>query len=92
MCLQAVERLYLFVVPSAPIGSTLHDCGQRCKVTVTVFMLMLQYAVNLCCVSGGPSQWPVGDSTDPPVCRRTAGRHSESAEDHNSDASLHCSY
>ncbi|XP_041815479.1 CDK5 regulatory subunit-associated protein 2 isoform X3 [Chelmon rostratus] len=41
---------------------------------------------------GGPSQWPVGDSTDPPVCRRTAGRHSESAEDHNSDASLHCSY
>ncbi|XP_051268954.1 CDK5 regulatory subunit-associated protein 2 isoform X5 [Dicentrarchus labrax] len=48
---------------------------------------------------GGPSKWPVGDTTDPqpeqinvPVCKRTAGRHSESSEDHNSDASLHCSY
>ncbi|XP_071322292.1 CDK5 regulatory subunit-associated protein 2 isoform X2 [Trachinotus anak] len=48
---------------------------------------------------GGPSQWPVGDTTDPqpeqrstPVSRRTAGRHSESSEDHNSDASLHCSF
>ncbi|XP_078127487.1 CDK5 regulatory subunit-associated protein 2 isoform X3 [Sander vitreus] len=48
---------------------------------------------------GGPSQWPVGDTTAPqteqmcvPVSTRTAGRHSESSEDHHSDASLHCSY
>ncbi|XP_070780479.1 CDK5 regulatory subunit-associated protein 2 [Enoplosus armatus] len=40
---------------------------------------------------GGPSQWPVGDTTDP-VSGRTAGGHSGSSEDHNSDASLHCSY
>lgn len=50
-------------------------------------------------VSGDPSQWPVGGPTDPqpdqvsvPVFQRAAGRHSESSEDHNSDASLHCSY
>ncbi|XP_031711906.1 CDK5 regulatory subunit-associated protein 2 isoform X5 [Anarrhichthys ocellatus] len=48
---------------------------------------------------GGPSQWPVGDTAEPPpeqisvpVTRRTAGRHSESSEDHKSDASLHRSY
>ncbi|XP_039636462.1 CDK5 regulatory subunit-associated protein 2 isoform X9 [Perca fluviatilis] len=47
---------------------------------------------------GGPGQWPVGDTTNPPeqmcvpVSTRTAGRHSESSEDHHSDASLHCSY
>ncbi|XP_018517871.1 CDK5 regulatory subunit-associated protein 2 isoform X1 [Lates calcarifer] len=48
---------------------------------------------------GGPSQWPVGDTTDPqpeqvtaPVSRQTAGKHSESSEDHNSDTSLHCSF
>ncbi|KAM9337803.1 CDK5 regulatory subunit-associated protein 2 [Symphorus nematophorus] len=48
---------------------------------------------------GGSSQWPVGDATDQqpeqinvPVSRRTADRHSESSEDHNSDASLHRSY
>ncbi|XP_045922073.1 CDK5 regulatory subunit-associated protein 2 isoform X2 [Micropterus dolomieu] len=44
---------------------------------------------------GGPSQWPVGDTTDPQeifVPGRTAGRHSGTSEDHNSDASLHCSY
>lgn len=64
----------------------------------------LQADVTLCCqlvlsVSGGPSQWPVGDTTDPqpeqvtaPVSRQTAGKHSESSEDHNSDASLHCSF
>uniref|UniRef100_UPI003AAC0E90 CDK5 regulatory subunit-associated protein 2 n=1 Tax=Centroberyx gerrardi TaxID=166262 RepID=UPI003AAC0E90 len=49
---------------------------------------------------GGPGEWPV-DATGPqpeeisspvPVSRRTAGRHSESSEDHNSDSSLHCSY
>lgn len=52
------------------------------------------------CVSGGPSQWPVGGTTDlhpeqlsATVSRRTAGsRLSESSEDHNSDASLHCSF
>ncbi|XP_040013049.1 CDK5 regulatory subunit-associated protein 2 isoform X3 [Xiphias gladius] len=37
---------------------------------------------------GVPSHWPVGDTTDP----RPAGRHSESSEDHNSEASLHCSF
>ncbi|TDH02189.1 hypothetical protein EPR50_G00170670 [Perca flavescens] len=48
---------------------------------------------------GGPSQWPVGDTTNPPeqmscvpVSTLTAGRHSESSEDHHSDTSLHCSY
>ncbi|XP_023258444.1 CDK5 regulatory subunit-associated protein 2-like isoform X4 [Seriola lalandi dorsalis] len=48
---------------------------------------------------GGSSQWPVEDTTDPqpeqmslPVSRRTASRYSESSEDHNSDASLHCSF
>ncbi|KAM8742927.1 CDK5 regulatory subunit-associated protein 2 isoform 3-T3 [Acanthopagrus schlegelii] len=49
---------------------------------------------------GGPSQWPVGGTTDlhpeqlsAAVSRRTAGsRLSESSEDHNSDASLHCSF
>ncbi|XP_049459390.1 CDK5 regulatory subunit-associated protein 2 isoform X2 [Epinephelus fuscoguttatus] len=48
---------------------------------------------------GGPSQWPVGDTTDPqpeqisvPVSREAADRHSESSEDRNSETSLHCSY
>ncbi|XP_032395606.1 CDK5 regulatory subunit-associated protein 2 isoform X2 [Etheostoma spectabile] len=48
---------------------------------------------------GGPSQWPVGDTTNlqteqicVPVSTRTAGRHSESSEDRHSDASLHSSY
>ncbi|XP_074472901.1 CDK5 regulatory subunit-associated protein 2 isoform X1 [Sebastes fasciatus] len=48
---------------------------------------------------GGPSQWPVGGTPDPqpgqisvPVSRRPAGTHSESSEDHNSDASLNCTY
>ncbi|XP_042365374.1 CDK5 regulatory subunit-associated protein 2 isoform X2 [Plectropomus leopardus] len=48
---------------------------------------------------GGPSQWPVGDTTDPPpeqisvpVSQGTVDRCSKSSEDHNSDASLHCSY
>ncbi|KAM6901049.1 CDK5 regulatory subunit-associated protein 2 [Lycodopsis pacificus] len=58
---------------------------------------------NYCSLFGGPdegpSQWPVGDTAEPPpeqtsvpVTRRTAGRHSESSEDHESDASLRCSY
>ncbi|XP_029920528.1 CDK5 regulatory subunit-associated protein 2 isoform X2 [Myripristis murdjan] len=50
---------------------------------------------------GGSSQWPIGDtanrppeqiSSPVPVSRGIAGRHSESSEDHSSDASLHCSY
>ncbi|XP_026211663.1 CDK5 regulatory subunit-associated protein 2 isoform X3 [Anabas testudineus] len=46
---------------------------------------------------GGPSQWPVTDTTDTqeisaPVSGQTVGRHSESSDDHNSDISLHCSY
>ncbi|XP_042251849.1 CDK5 regulatory subunit-associated protein 2-like isoform X3 [Thunnus maccoyii] len=48
---------------------------------------------------GSPGQWPVGDTTDPQpeqisavVCRATAGRHSVSSEENNSDASFHCSY
>ncbi|KAI4816732.1 hypothetical protein KUCAC02_009045 [Chaenocephalus aceratus] len=32
---------------------------------------------------GGPSEWPVGGA---------AGPHSESSEEHSSDASVHCSY
>ncbi|XP_044030402.1 CDK5 regulatory subunit-associated protein 2 isoform X12 [Siniperca chuatsi] len=45
---------------------------------------------------GGPSQWRVGDPQPEqmcvPVSGQTAGGHSGSSEDHNSDASLHCSY
>lgn len=57
---------------------------------------MLQYVVGVS-VSGGPSQWPVTDTTDTqeisaPVSGQTVGRHSESSDDHNSDISLHCSY
>lgn len=75
------------VLSPAPAGPTPHVC----------FVLLFSVINVYLSVSGGPSQWPVGGTADTPlmtapVSTRTAGTHSESSEDQNSEISLHCSY